>query len=116
MMPVKGTDYFHSNGEASVMKNLRILVLLPILCLLDLSARTEPKAKVVLKTDFGDIKVEIFAEQAPVTAANYLRYVDAGLFKGASFYRVVRLDNQPNNDVKIEVIILWLPVPVPRAH
>ncbi|MBN2409767.1 MAG: peptidylprolyl isomerase, partial [Candidatus Aminicenantes bacterium] len=59
---------------------------------------------VVIKTDFGDIKIEILAEQAPVTATNFLRYVDAGLFKGASFYRVVRLDNQPASPVKIEVI------------
>lgn len=59
---------------------------------------------VVIRTDLGDIKVEIYERQAPVTAANFLRYVDAGLFKGASFYRVVRLDNQPNNAVKIEVI------------
>jgi peptidyl-prolyl cis-trans isomerase A (cyclophilin A) len=33
-----------------------------------------------------------------------LRYVYAGLFQDASFYRVVRMDNQPNNAVKIEVI------------
>jgi len=60
--------------------------------------------KVMIKTELGDIQVEICERQAPVTAANFLRYVDAGLFKGASFYRVVRLDNQPNNAVKIEVI------------
>jgi peptidyl-prolyl cis-trans isomerase A (cyclophilin A) len=60
--------------------------------------------RVVIKTELGDIKVEIYARQAPVTSANFLRYVDAGLFKGASFYRVLRLDNQPNNAVKIEVI------------
>jgi peptidyl-prolyl cis-trans isomerase A (cyclophilin A) len=59
---------------------------------------------VVIRTDLGDIKVEIYERQAPVTAANFLRYVDAGLFKGASFYRVVKLENQPNNEVKIEVI------------
>lgn len=58
----------------------------------------------VIRTDLGDIKVEIYERQAPVTAANFLRYVDAGLFKGASFYRVVKLENQPNNEVKIEVI------------
>ena len=60
--------------------------------------------KVMIRTELGDIQVEICERQAPVTAANFLRYVDAGLFKGASFYRVVRLDNQPNNAVKIEVI------------
>jgi len=59
---------------------------------------------VLIKTDLGDITVEIYVKQAPITATNFLKYVNEGRFKGATFYRVVRMDNQPNNDVKIEVI------------
>ena len=36
--------------------------------------------------------------------ANFLRYVDAGFYEGGRFHRTVTLDNQPNNDVLIEVI------------
>ena len=84
----------------------KFLVSLFILLLgsLSFSLEADENPVVLIKTDFGNIKVEIFAEQAPITATNFLRYVDAGMFKGASFYRVVRLDNQPNNSVKIEVI------------
>ncbi len=57
-----------------------------------------------MRTEAGDIAIEIYARQAPVTAANFLRYVNESRFQGASFYRVVRMDNQPDNDVKIEVI------------
>lgn len=71
---------------------------------LGLSRGFEENPVVVIKTGRGDIKVEIFVDQAPVTAANFLRYVDAGIYKDASFYRVVRLDNQPMSPVKIEVI------------
>jgi peptidyl-prolyl cis-trans isomerase A (cyclophilin A) len=71
---------------------------------LDLTGCTATNPKVLIKTNLGNIKVEIYEQRAPITAANFLRYVDAGQFKGASFYRVVRLDNQPNNEVKIEVI------------
>jgi peptidyl-prolyl cis-trans isomerase A (cyclophilin A) len=39
-----------------------------------------------------------------VTAGNFLRYVREHRFKGATFYRTVRMDNQPNNAIKIEVI------------
>ena len=60
--------------------------------------------EVLIKTSLGDIIVEIYEKEAPITAANFLRYVDEGRFKGASFYRTVRMDNQPNNDIKIEVI------------
>ena len=41
---------------------------------------------------------------APVTAANFLRYVDHGLYDGGRFHRTVTLANQPDSVVKIEVI------------
>jgi peptidyl-prolyl cis-trans isomerase A (cyclophilin A) len=69
-----------------------------------LFARPAANPMILISTDLGNIKVEIFAEKAPITAANFLRYVDESLFQRASFYRVVRPDNQPNNAVKIEVI------------
>ena len=59
---------------------------------------------VVLKTELGEILLEIWVEEAPVTAANFLRYVDERRLEGATFYRTVRMDNQPHNTVKIEVI------------
>ncbi len=65
----------------------------------------QPENPVVLiKTELGNIKAEIYLNQAPVTASNFLRYVKEKRYKGALFYRVVRQDNQPNNDVKIKVI------------
>jgi peptidyl-prolyl cis-trans isomerase A (cyclophilin A) len=60
--------------------------------------------QVKMKTDLGDIIIEIDTINAPVTATNFLKYVDDKIFNSAFFYRVVRMDNQPNNDIKIEVI------------
>lgn len=60
--------------------------------------------RVLIKTELGDITVDIYEKDAPITAANFLKYVDNKLFDGATFYRVVTMDNQPNNNVKIEVI------------
>ena len=57
-----------------------------------------------IETDLGMITAEIDTVRAPVTTTNFLRYVDMGLYSGGTFYRAVRLDNQPNNDVKIEII------------
>lgn len=60
---------------------------------------------VVFSTEVGDITLEIFRDKAPITSANFLAYVDAGKYNNnTTFYRVVRLDNQPNNSTKIEVI------------
>jgi peptidyl-prolyl cis-trans isomerase A (cyclophilin A) len=59
---------------------------------------------VLMHTDAGDIVIEVYAKRSPLTAGNFLRYVDEERFKKAAFYRVVRADNQPYNEIKIEVI------------
>jgi len=62
-----------------------------------------PVAAIV--TDFGAIEVELYDNKAPATVANFLRYVDAGLYKDGVFHRVVNHDNDPNQPVvKINVI------------
>ena len=58
----------------------------------------------ILETELGSITVEIYEKKAPVTAANFLQYVNENRFEGAVFYRTVTMENQPVNDVKIEVI------------
>lgn len=66
-------------------------------CALPHGAAAQPaKPRVALETSEGRILLEIDAAHAPLTAANFLRYVDGGFFKGASFYRVVRPDNDRN--------------------
>ena len=60
--------------------------------------------QIVIETELGDIVVEVDPARAPVTAGNFLRYVDAGLYDGGRFYRTVTTENQPNDTVKIEVI------------
>jgi peptidyl-prolyl cis-trans isomerase A (cyclophilin A) len=58
---------------------------------------------VVIETDAGSIVVAL-DPAAPRTVANFLEYVDAGLYEGASFYRTVTAGNQPDNPVRIAVI------------
>ena len=57
-----------------------------------------------ITTPLGTISVEIDAEHAPGTAANFLGYVDRGDYDGCRFYRTVTPDNQPNDTIRIAVI------------
>ncbi len=68
------------------------------------SPAAEALPQVVIETSLGAIRVEVDTERAPLTARNFLAYVDRGFFEGASFYRAVRDDNQPDSPVKIDVI------------
>ena len=60
--------------------------------------------RVRVQTELGDIVMEVDAKRAPNTAANFLRYLDAGHYDGGTFHRTVKMDNQPDSPVKIEVI------------
>ncbi len=82
------------------MKPVRALFLLAMM----VSCGTPRTVRVTMKTTLGEIGLEIDTVKAPVTAKNFLRLVDEGVYAGSSFYRVVRMDNQPDSRVKIEVV------------
>ena len=44
---------------------------------------------VVMRTTLGDIEIQLDAEQAPITVANFLNYVDEGHYQQAIFHRVI---------------------------
>jgi peptidyl-prolyl cis-trans isomerase A (cyclophilin A) len=68
------------------------------------SANAQASVYVVLQTELGEIEIELDAKRAPVTTANFLKYVDGKFYDGGRFHRVVKPDNQPQNKIKIEVI------------
>lgn len=60
--------------------------------------------RIRIETARGPIDVEVDPVRAPITTANFMRYVDGGFYDGGQFHRTVTMDNQPNNSVRIEVI------------
>jgi peptidyl-prolyl cis-trans isomerase A (cyclophilin A) len=65
---------------------------------------SQSPVRVRVQTELGDIVLELDATRAPNTTANFLKYVDAGHYDGGTFHRTVKMDNQPESPVKIEVI------------
>jgi peptidyl-prolyl cis-trans isomerase B (cyclophilin B) len=45
---------------------------------------------VKLSTNCGDITIELNAEKAPITVANFLSYVEKGFYEGLVFHRVIK--------------------------
>ena len=60
--------------------------------------------RVRFETDLGSFEVEVDVAHAPVTAANFLKYVDGGFYDGGQVHRSARLETQATRPVKIEVI------------
>jgi peptidyl-prolyl cis-trans isomerase A (cyclophilin A) len=65
-----------------------------------------PQGEVLVRieTALGNIDLAIDVTRAPISAANFLKYVDGGFYDGGTINRAVRVDNTVRRDVKIEVI------------
>ena len=53
------------------------------------TAPDSPNPVVVMETSKGTIKIELFADKAPITVKNFLAYVDEKFFDGTTFHRVM---------------------------
>jgi peptidyl-prolyl cis-trans isomerase A (cyclophilin A) len=65
-------------------------------CIILFSSCTQKKytsPHLLISTGYGDIEVELYPDKAPKTVAAFLGYVDAGMYKNSSFYRVIKNDN-----------------------
>jgi peptidyl-prolyl cis-trans isomerase A (cyclophilin A) len=76
----------------------RFALFLAALLFVPTPASAQETIEVLLETEMGDIVIALEAERAPVTTANFLRYVDEDRLDGTVFYRAMRLDwgEQPN--------------------
>lgn len=83
------------------MKTRVLLVLLNLFLLNSFAQKTVP---CLIKTSMGNISIELYAEKAPATVANFLKYVDNRLYDGSSFFRVCTPENEKNRKIKIQVV------------
>ncbi|MBN8941189.1 MAG: peptidylprolyl isomerase [Rhizobiales bacterium] len=101
----------HSIRGISIMRRRLLNAILPAVLAVgavSLAGRVGAQARpprVNIATELGDFIVEVYPDRAPVSANNFLAYVDKGLLDGQSVYRIVTMANQPaDTRHKIEVI------------
>lgn len=82
----------------------KIVTINIVLLLMATNVTAQKMQHCIIKTTMGNITIELYPLKAPVTVANFLKYVDAHLYDSSSFFRAVTLQNQPKDAVKIEVI------------
>ena len=83
---------------------MRSKLLFIILNLIFLNSFAQKTIPCLIKTSSGNIKVELYSEKAPVTVANFLKYVDHRLYDGTTFFRVCTPENEAMREIKIQVI------------
>ncbi|MDB5201780.1 MAG: peptidylprolyl isomerase [Ferruginibacter sp.] len=68
----------------------KLLPLLLLAFLLSCSTKKYANPHVLIETGAGDIEIELFPAKAPKTCAAFMQYVEKGLYKNSSFYRVIK--------------------------
>ena len=88
------------------MKDMKVFFMSFIVFMIFMPAE-QAEVLVRIETSFGQIDLAIDTKRAPVTAANFLKYVDAGLYDSGRFHRATRPDNYqptPPNRPPMELI------------
>jgi Peptidyl-prolyl cis-trans isomerase (rotamase) - cyclophilin family len=80
------------------------LIIIVVSQIFSCSHPTYKNPHVIIETNFGNIEVELYPEKAPKSVHAFLSYVDSGLYKNCSFYRVLKEENQPSAAFKTELI------------
>jgi len=69
---------------------LQCFILTVSLAFSSLGAAEPAAPRVLLKTDLGEIVIELNSEKAPVTVANFIQYVNDHHYDGVIFHRVMK--------------------------
>ena len=87
-----------------MLKNLNYFLLILAIVFSSCKQKSYNESTIKIETNFGDIIVELYPAKAPKTVAAFLSYIDAGYYKNASFYRVLKAEDQPSNAFKSDLI------------
>lgn len=66
-----------------------VVVCFVVLAMMTSGAARAANPVVIIETNMGNIKVELFEDKAPVTVKNFLQYVDDKHYDGTIFHRVI---------------------------
>lgn len=83
---------------------LSILIIIIVVSGCSQPTKKYVKPTIAIETYYGDIIVELYPDKAPKTVAAFLSYVDSGLYKNTSFYRVLKKEDQSMNVAKTQLI------------
>ncbi|GAB3012135.1 peptidylprolyl isomerase [Cyclobacterium sediminis] len=95
-----------------------------LLFFISYSIHAQQIEKYLIKTEIGDIELEVYPDKAPLTVGNFRAYVKNGLYSNSSFFRVCTPENEAEREIKIEVIqggdvpdsLLLAPIPIETSE
>ena len=73
-----------------MFKRMLHSLLISVLLGCSLAAAAEGNPVVLVETNLGNIKIELFAKEAPLSVKNFLAYAKSGYYSGTVFHRVIK--------------------------
>jgi cyclophilin family peptidyl-prolyl cis-trans isomerase len=80
-------SFFNQHRSFDQMRFLLAALLLSLGNFLHAAESANPV--VLMETNKGNIRIELWADKAPITVANFLRYTEANFYNGLIFHRVI---------------------------
>jgi peptidyl-prolyl cis-trans isomerase A (cyclophilin A) len=74
--------------EVRMLKRSFCLLFL-VFCLAGSAFAAEKNPTVLIETSMGNVKVELFEKEAPISVKNFLDYAKSGFYNGTIFHRVI---------------------------
>ena len=74
------------------MKNIIKYLVLTTIIFINNGVNAEMATNTIInvKTSLGDIKLELFNDKAPITAENFMKYIESDYFANSIFHRVIK--------------------------
>jgi peptidyl-prolyl cis-trans isomerase A (cyclophilin A) len=83
---------------------MRFIYLTVLLSFQFVPAKGQIFPEVIIHTTMGKVLIEVDTLHAPVSGKNFLFHCRQGTYQKGIFYRTVKQGNQPDNQIKIEVV------------
>jgi peptidyl-prolyl cis-trans isomerase A (cyclophilin A) len=83
----------------------KLLILFGAVILISCNNNKNPQ--IIINTSLGNIEAELFPAKAPKSVAAFLSYVDSGLYKNSSFYRVLLEETMSDNNTGLIQGGIW---------
>ncbi|MEQ1554262.1 MAG: peptidylprolyl isomerase [Ferruginibacter sp.] len=76
---------------------IKNVLLIYIISIVSCTAKSNSNPQILISTNYGDIEAELFPQKAPKTVTAFLSYINSGYYKNTTFYRVLKIDDLPED-------------------
>jgi peptidyl-prolyl cis-trans isomerase B (cyclophilin B) len=87
--PVSLATRIQKNEITNMKQAIALVALLTLFCTTAFAQQVSGNPQVTIHTSHGDIRMELYAQEAPISVENFLQYANDGYYDGTIFHRII---------------------------